>query len=265
MGIKIRNLGFSYSQTPILKDISLEIKDGEFVGIVGGTGTGKTTFALCLNGIIPNLVNGKFSGEVEVSGKNTKHFRVFDLAKSVGLVFQDPDYQIFSVTVGDEISFGLENMGLGKDEVNKRAEKALDALGIADMMNKETFALSLGQKQKVCIASVLAMDPEIIVLDEPTSQLDFRGSKEIYEILDDLNRKGKTVVVIEHKTDWLLKHADRILVLDKGNFVLDGKPMDVFRSPALEKIGVEIPKIFRIEKFLRTSGIKIDLEKLAKV
>lgn len=265
MGIKIRNLGFAYSGAPILKDINLDIKDGEFVGIVGGTGTGKTTFALCLNGIIPHLVNGKFAGDVEIYGRNTKLFQVFDLAKSVGLVFQDPDYQIFSITVEDEISFGLENMGLEKSEVKKRAEKALDALGIRDLREKETFALSLGQKQKVCIASVLAMDPEILVLDEPTSQLDFRGAKEIYEILNDLNKKGKAIIVIEHKVDWLLKYADRILVLDNGNFVLDGKPSEVFRNPVLERIGVEIPKVFRIEKFLKKSGVKIDFEKLVKV
>ena len=265
MGIKIRNLSFAYSETPILKNISLEVKDGEFVGIAGGTGSGKTTFALALNGIIPHLVKGKFSGDVEVSGKNTKNFQVFDLSKSVGFVFQDPDYQIFSINVEDEISFGLENMGLEKKEVKKRVAAALDALGIRDLRDKETFALSLGQKQKLCIASVLAMNPDTIVLDEPTSQLDFRGTKDIYEILKSLNNKGKTILVIEHKTEWLLKYASRMLVLDRRNFVLDGKPSDVLKSPKLARTGVEIPAVFRIEKYLKRSGIRIDFEKLAKV
>ncbi|UCC91744.1 MAG: ABC transporter ATP-binding protein, partial [Candidatus Aenigmatarchaeota archaeon] len=169
MGIKIRNLGFAYSETPVLKNIPLGIKDGELLGIAGPTGSGKTTFALCLNGIIPHLIRGKFSGEVEVSGKNTKSTKVFDLAKSVGFVFQDPDSQIFSVTVEDEISFGLENMGLRSDEIKRRVDKVLGDLKIKDLMGKETFALSLGQKQKLCMASILAMEPEILVLDEPTS------------------------------------------------------------------------------------------------
>lgn len=115
------------------------------------------------------------------------------------------------------------------------------------------------------MASVLAMNPEILVLDEPTSQLDFRGTRGIYEILRDLNRKGKTIIVIEHKVDWLLKYADRVLVLNNGNFVIDGEPKEVFRNPALERIGVEIPKAFRIEKFLKRSGIKMDFEKLVRV
>ncbi|MCD6591068.1 MAG: ABC transporter ATP-binding protein [Candidatus Aenigmarchaeota archaeon] len=265
MGIKIRNLNFAYSETPILRNINLDVNDGEFVGIVGPTGSGKTTFALCLNGIIPHLIKGKFSGDVEVSGKNTKSFEVFDLAKSIGLIFQDPDSQIFSITVEDEIAFGLENMGLEKNEIKRRVDGVLNALKIKDLKEKETFALSQGQKQKVCMASVLAMDPEILVLDEPTSQLDFRGTKEVYRILKDMNKKGKTIIVIEHKVEWLLKYADRILVLDRGNFVLNGKPSEVFRNPKLEKIGIEIPKAFRIEKFLKKSGIKVDFEKLVRV
>lgn len=265
MGINIRNLNFSYSENPILKDINLRIKDGEFVGVVGSTGSGKTTFALCLNGVIPNLIKGKFSGNVEVSGRSTASCEVFDLAKSIGLVFQDPDSQIFSVTVEDEISFGLENMGLEKKEIKAGVEKVLDSLKIRDLKDKETFALSHGQKQEVCIAGVLAMDPEILVLDEPTSQLDFRGTENIYEILKNLNRRGKTIIVIEHKVDWLLKYANRILVLDGGKFILDGKPGDVFREPRLERIGIETPKVFRVEKLLKKKGIKVDSDELLGV
>ena len=265
MGINIRNLSFAYSETPILKEINLGIGDGEFIGIVGPTGSGKTTFAFCLNGIIPHLIRGEFSGDVEVSGKNTKSFKVFDLARSLGLVFQDPDSQIFSIAVEDEISFGPENMGLEKNEIKRRVESVMENLKIKDLKAKDTFALSLGQKQKVCMASVLSMEPEILVLDEPTSQLDFRGTKGIYDTLKDINKKGKTIIVIEHKVDWLLKYADRVLVLNNGNFILDGKPSEVFRNPVLEKIGIEIPRIFRIEKFLKKSGVKTDFEKLIRV
>lgn len=261
--ISIRNLSFSYRKEPVLRDMSVEIKKGEFVGIMGATGSGKSTFALCLNGIIPHSVHGKFSGEVEISGKNTKSHETFELAKSIGLVFQDPDSQIFSLEVEDEVSFGPENLGLGKDEIRERVDRALDAVGIADLRNRETFALSQGQRQKVCIASVLAMEPDILILDEPTSQLDFRSTREIYEILRGLHEKGKTVIVIEHKTDWLLKHANRVLVLDSGRFVLDGKPSEVFKKfGTLERIGIEVPKVLRIERFLRKNGIKKDFKGL---
>jgi energy-coupling factor transport system ATP-binding protein len=254
--IKIRNLSFSYKEEPVLKDVNLEIKKGEFVGIMGATGSGKSTFALCLNGIIPHSIKGKFSGNVEISGKNTKSSEVFEIAKSVGLVFQDPDSQIFSLEVKDEVSFGPENLGLEKDEIHERVDRALGMVGIMDLKNRETFVLSQGQKQKVCIASMLAMDPDILLLDEPTSQLDFRSTNEIYEILGNLHRNGKTVIVIEHKADQLLEHADRVLVLDSGGFVLDGKPSEVFKKfGTLERIGIEIPKILKIEKLLRKKGI----------
>ena len=258
MVIRIRNLGFSYPGKPVLNGINLDAGRGEIIGIVGGTGSGKTTFSLCLNGIIPNMIKGDFSGSVEISGKNTKSSEVFDMAKTVGMIFQDPDSQIFSVGVRDEISFGLENMGLPKKEINKRVDGVLDALGIRELENSETFKLSQGQKQKVCMASVLAMDPEVLVLDEPTSQLDYRGTKDIYEIILSLRKRGKTVIIIEHKVDWILENADRVLVLDGGKFVLDGKPFDVFRKTIIGKIGIEVPRVIRLERMLRKRGMKID-------
>lgn len=263
MGIKIRDLCFSYGKAPILRSISIDIKDGEFVGMVGPTGSGKTTLAMCLNGLIPRMVKGSFSGSVEVSGRDTVRTEVFEMARSIGLVFQDPDSQIFSLSVEDEISFGLENMGLPDDRIRMHAERAMESLCIKDIRDKDTFALSLGQKQKVCIASVVSMGPEILVLDEPTSQLDFRGTKEVYDILRDLNRKGKTVIVIEHKTDWLLRYADRIIALDRGRVFLDGKPGEVLRDRSMEKIGVEIPEVFRIEKLLKKAGLDFPAEKMA--
>ncbi|MEE9323449.1 MAG: ABC transporter ATP-binding protein [Candidatus Aenigmarchaeota archaeon] len=264
--IRIRNLNFSYKEEPVLRKVDVEIKKGEFIGIMGATGSGKSTFAMCLNGIIPNSVQGKFSGDVEICGKNSKSSEVFDLAKSVGMVFQDPDFQIFSLEVSDEVSFGPENLGLGKGEIQERVDSALEMVGIKDLKYRETFALSVGQKQKVCIASVLAMNPDILVLDEPTSQLDFRSTKEIYGILKDLHGKGKTIIIIEHKVDWLLEYADRILVLDGGKFILDGKPPEVFKNfEILERIGIETPKVLRLERFLKKKGIKTDLKELLKV
>jgi energy-coupling factor transport system ATP-binding protein len=261
--IKIRNLSFSYGSEQILERINLDIKSGEFIGMVGSTGVGKTTFAMCLNGLIPNSIQGDFEGDVWIGNKNTKRSKVFDLAKTVGLVFQDPDSQLFALSVEDEVSFGPENLGLRKDEVKERVDKVLKLMNLEEFRKRETHSLSLGQKQKVCIASILAMDPEVLILDEPTAQLDYRNTKEVYEILRELNRKGKTIIVIEHKVDLLSEYAKRILVLDRGKIVLDGKPKYVFnRVEILEKIGIEIPKIVLLNNKLRNLGIEIEFSNI---
>ncbi len=246
--INIRNLSFSYEDSTVIGSTTLEIKKGEFVGIAGPTGCGKTTFAMCLNGLIPNFVKGKFCGDVIIGGKNTKDSKVFEIAKVAGLVFQDPDSQIFAPTVNEEIEFGPKNIGLKGGELRNRVETAVKALGIYDIAGRETHTLSEGEKKKVCIASVLAMNPDILILDEPTAQLDYRGTREIYEILSSLHRNGKTVIVIEHKTEWMAQYASRVLIMDKGRFILDGLPTRIFREmDVLEKIGVEIPRLFLLK------------------
>ncbi|MCK5176736.1 MAG: ABC transporter ATP-binding protein, partial [Candidatus Aenigmarchaeota archaeon] len=231
--IQINNLSFFYeneNKTCVLNNINLSIKKRDFAGIIGATGSGKTTFALCLNGLIPNSINGIFSGTVKIKGISTKKARIAELSKTIGLVFQDPDSQLFALTVFDEVLFGPENLGLDKNEIEKRANNALKMTGIYDLKNRETHSLSDGQKQKVCIASILAMDPEILVLDEPTAKLDYKSTKEIYEILRALNKKGKTIILIEHKVEWLYNYANRIIVMNNSNFELDGKPNEIFKK-----------------------------------
>ncbi len=256
--ITTKDLSFSYGSKEVLRDINLEIMKGEFVGIAGSTGSGKTTFAMCLNGLIPGFVGWKFRGEVLIDGKNTSKSRVFENAGKVGLVFQDPGSQIFAPTVKDEIEFGPKNVGIRGKELAERVDKVLDALRIGNLRDRETHSLSEGEKKKVCIASVLAMDPEILVLDEPTANLDYRGTKEIYRILGALSREGKTIIVIEHKTEWLAKHADRVLIMDRGEFVMSGSPITVFRKISeLEEVGVEVPRLFLLKnRILREENLK---------
>lgn len=241
MEIKLERVNFSYSEKRVLKDIDFEIESGEFVGLVGPTGCGKTTLAYCLNGLIPNSIRGKFSGNVFVDGMNTKEHNVAEMARKVGLVFQDPEWQIFSLSVKDEIEFGIKNLELNGSK--KRVKNALRLVGLRGYENREPHTLSQGQKQKLCVASVIATNPETIVLDEPTSQLDYKNTKNIHDILKRLNRKGKTVILIEHDTDFLSEYCNRILIMDDGKIVKDDSKNKVFSQVNfLKRLGVKIPK-----------------------
>jgi len=240
MAITVEKLNFSYPNKDVLKNISFEIESGEFVGLVGSTGCGKTTLAYCLNGLIPNSIKGKFSGRVLIDNLDTREHKVSEIAKKVGLVFQDPDWQIFNLSVKDEVEFGLKNLKLNK--VRSRVKNALKMVGLAGRENEEPQKLSQGQKQKLCIASVLAMNPEVIVLDEPTSQLDYKNTRMIHDILKKLNDKGKTIFLIEHDTDFLAEYCDRILIMNNGRIAKNGVPSKVFSGiNFLRKLGIKIP------------------------
>jgi len=172
---------------------------------------------------------------------NTKKHKVAEIARKVGLVFQDPEWQIFSLTVEDEIEFGIKNLGLSGTK--KRVTNALELVGLKGYENREPHRLSQGQKQKLCVASVIATDPEVIVLDEPTSQLDYKNTKNIHEILKKLNKKGKTVILIEHDTDFLAEYCDRILIMDDGKIIRDDPTKKIFSQVNfLKKLGVKVPK-----------------------
>ncbi|MBN2330518.1 MAG: ABC transporter ATP-binding protein [Candidatus Aenigmarchaeota archaeon] len=240
MVIEAKDLSFSYPGKHVLRDISLTVERADFLGITGSTGSGKTTLAMCFNGLIPKSVKGKFSGSVSVMGADTRKSRISDLAKKVGFVFQDPDWQLFSLTVRDEVSFGLQNLGM--KGIDRRVRESLRMVGLSGYEGTEPHRLSQGQKQKLCIASVLAMEPEIIILDEPTSQLDYRSSMNVYGILRKLNESGKTVIVIEHNTDLLAEYANKVLLLDGGRAARLGQAMQVLSDKRLlGRLGVKLP------------------------
>jgi energy-coupling factor transporter ATP-binding protein EcfA2 len=239
-GIQLEKISFSYkSGTSQLKDISLQIPKGTFFGISGVNGSGKTTLSLLLNGLIPHEIQGKLTGDVSIDGVNTKKRSVSYFAGKVGMLFQNPDFMLFNLTVFDEIAFGLKQ----KNPAQK-VLKALEMVGLTKFENRDPQTLSLGEKQKICLAGVLARDTEYIVLDEPVAMLDYKGAVHLYKLLKKLNEDyGKTIIVIEHDTDFLRSFAKQVIVLDQGKIVLEGSTASVFsHTKKIKEFGIKIPQ-----------------------
>ena len=252
--IDIQDLTFTYKDEPVpaLSGISLTVPDGAFLGIIGPAGAGKTTLIRALSGIIPHHYTGDYYGSVRVNGLDTVDTPLTDLSRLVGMVFQDVDSQIISSVVEDELLYGLENFGVPREEIPSRLEFALDRVGIADLRDRTIASLSGGQRQKVAIASVIALRPRVLVLDEPTGELDPRSSRQIFSLLKALNREyGITVVVVEQKIMLLCEFADMLAVLDQGKIVRQGKTREVLaRSDELEALGVNCPRVTLLTRLL---------------
>ncbi|HEY9062247.1 MAG TPA: ATP-binding cassette domain-containing protein [Pseudobacteroides sp.] len=257
--INIKGLSFLYNDTkePALNNINIDISEGEFVGIAGPTGAGKSTLTLCLNGVIPHFLHGDFYGEVKVDGKDTVEKDCAQIAYSVGSVFQDPEAQIVSTCVEDEIAFGLENLNIPRIEIASRIKESLEMTGISDLRNYSTSQLSGGQKQRVAIASAIALRPKILVLDEPTSELDPKGSLDIFNTLKKLNMEYNiTIVVVEQKIQLLSEYCSRIVIMEKGNILLDGPTRSVLADQeTLQRIGVSSPPVTRLAYMLKKAGL----------
>lgn len=257
--INIKGLSFFYndSKEPALNNINLHVNKGEFVGVIGPTGAGKSTLSLCLNGVIPHFQRGAFYGEVKVDGKDTVENDCTSLAYSLGSVFQDPEAQIVSSVVEDEIAFGLENLNIPRDEMESRITESLEMAGILSLRYSSTTQLSGGQKQRVAIAAAIALRPKILVLDEPTSELDPQGSQDIFNILKKLNTDYNiTIIVIEQKIQLLTEYCNRLTVLDKGAIILDGDVRTVLSNQdILEKIGVHCSPVTRLAYMLKKHGL----------
>ncbi len=259
--IRIDNLTFRYSDTdrPALRDINLEIQDGEFVLITGPSGGGKSSFCRCLNGLIPHFYGGEITGKVEVDGLDTMKHSTKEMATEVGMVFQDPENQLVAMDVEREVAFGLENLAFPFELMAKRMEEALDTVGIASLRHRTVNELSGGEKQRVAIASVLALYPNILVLDEPTSELDPKGAEEVLNVVERLNDElGVTVILVEHRLDRVTQHVDRMLVLDNGMIVSDGTPQSVLIDDKVSQSGIGIPPIIKLVQGLKDKGIGID-------
>lgn len=211
--VSLKNLSLSYAgNRPVLKNLNWQIQTGEWWGICGSNGSGKTSLLYCLAGLVPRLIPGRLSGEISIS-------------QSAGIVFQNPDFSLFNLTVEEEVAFGH----------NHSVEPALKAVGLWHERQTDPQTLSYGTKQKICLAAVLARDPEIILLDEPTSMLDYKSSVNLYGILKKLNLAGKTIVVVEHHTDLLAAYAQKTLIIEQGKIVAQGQTRAVFKKQALIK------------------------------
>jgi energy-coupling factor transporter ATPase len=255
--IDVQNLTYTYPNAakPALRDVSLEIERGEFVVLTGPSGCGKTTLCRCFNGLIPHFYQGEIAGELHVAGLNVAEHPIHDLASRVGLVFQNPENQLFALSVEKDVAFGLENLGVPREEMLQQVDWALETAGILDLRERVPHELSGGQQQRVAIASIVAMRPEVMVLDEPTSFLDPLGAKKIFEVIEELNRSLRmTVVLVEHRLDLAAKYANHVIVMNKGKLVLDGDPRSVLGSQEARLLGVGTPKATRLYQLLQEEG-----------
>lgn len=264
--VSVKNLSFKYDLTNevILKDLNFEIKKGEFVGLLGRNGSGKTTLCSILRGLMPEYISGKMKGNILIDGKNIKEYEVGTLVKKVGFVFQNPFIQISGIkkTVYEEIAFGLENLGISREEMIRRVDEIIKDLGLEDIKDKNPNNLSGGQSQKVALASVLVMDPDLLIVDEPTSQLDPIGTESVFEILKILRDKKKTVILVEHKIDLMAQYADRVMILDEGSIVLNGKTKEVLSNSDITKYGLVMPQASVISNLLGLKEHHVTLEGL---
>jgi len=263
----VENLTFRYPgrDGASLSGVNLSVQEGEFLLIGGSTGSGKSTLGRCLNGLIPAESAGTMKGRVLIGGKEAGCFSFGEMARRVGLVFQSPDDQIFSTMVEDEVAFGMENLCFDPAVMNKRIEEVLSAAGLPGLRKAASASLSGGQKQRLAVASVLAMQPKILVLDEPTSQLDPRGSRELLETLENLNKNyGVTIILIEHRIHQAARYAQRLVLLHEGRVVLDGKITEVFRDiMPFREVGVRLPETVEIASALNLTERPLDVEALA--
>ena len=252
--IEIDGLTFQYdgAASPALKDISLRIEDGGFVGVIGHAGAGKTTLAGAISGIIPHSYKGDFYGSVKIDGMDTVDNRLTDISRLVGTVFQDTDSQIISSVVEDELLYGMENFGVPRGEIEERLSFALDEVGIPQLRNRTIASLSGGQRQKVAIASLIALRPKILVLDEPTGELDPGSSRQVFSLLRRLNSEyGMTIIVIEQKIMLLCEFAEKLVVMNRGEIAFSGDVRDVLlHIDELREIGVNCPRVALLSKLL---------------
>ena len=272
---KLKDVSYKYplEDREILKNINLDIKKGEFWAVIGKNGSGKTTLCNVLRRFVPDFYKGELKGKITLESKELKDYSAKEIVQKVGFVFQNPFTQISGVkeTVFEEIAFGLENLALDAEYIRKRVEETLKLLRIEELRDKNPYELSGGQGQKVALASIIAMDPEIMVIDEPTSQLDPKGTEEIFEIIDILKKEGKTIILVEHKLELIAEYAEKVMVLDEGEMILSGNTEDVLKNKVLMEKEIGIPQYAALAYRLMDEGkvkfeeIPITKEKAAEV
>ena len=259
--IECRNLIFKYTagenqeEKIAINDVNLQIKEGEFIAILGHNGSGKSTMAKHMNALLIPTEGKMLVNKMDTSDMNN----LWNISETAGMVFQNPDNQLVATIVEEDVAFGPENLGVPPEEIRKRVDEALERVGMSEYKRHAPHLLSGGQKQRIAIAGILAMKPKCIIFDEPTAMLDPSGRKEVLDTIIDLNKNyGITVILITHYMDEAAK-ADRIVVMDKGKLILDGKPRDVFSNvEKMKSIGLDVPQVTELSYELQKAGINID-------
>lgn len=268
MSIQVKNLKHVYSEgmpfeSIALDDVSFEIGDGEFVGIIGHTGSGKSTLVQHFNGLLKPK-----AGEITINGVDitNKATAMKDIRKKIGLVFQYPEYQLFEETVKQDVAFGPLNLGLSKEEVEIRVKEAIELVGLdyAEIAERSPFDLSGGQKRRVAIAGVIAMKPEVLILDEPTAGLDPKAHKELLQVIRTIHKEQRSILIlVSHNMQDIANLADKVLVMEKGKLAMSGSPREVFaRRDELTAIGLSVPPIAELLYQLRDKGLNLNPEVL---
>lgn len=258
--IECKNVTYSYPLTkePAIKNLNLKIEQGKFYGVVGENGSGKTTFCALLRGFAPSFYKGELEGEILVEGKKTTEYGG-ELSAKIGYVFQNPFTQISGVkdTVFEEVAYGLENFGVPVQEIEKRVVDVMRLTDIEALAMKSPFDLSGGQMQRVALASVIVLEPDILIIDEPTSQLDPEGTESVFAIIKALKEKQKTIILVEHKIDLIAEYADEVLVLKEGQIIAAGDKREILSDMSLLERGVALPQVAILGSRLKERGLPL--------
>ncbi len=260
--IEFKNVTYTYplAAKPAIRNMSFKIEKGGFYGVIGENGSGKTTLCSLIRGFAPSFYKGELEGEVLVNGKETMEYGPGELALEIGYVFQNPFNQISGVkdTVFEEVAFGLENFGVDVDEIEQRVVEVMEMTDIMSIALKNPFELSGGQQQRVALASTIVLKPDILVIDEPTSQLDPEGTESVFKIISEMKRERKTIILVEHKVDLLAEYADEILVLKDSELIKTGSKQDILSDMSLVEDHVQLPQIAILGNELKKRGVTLD-------
>ena len=259
--VTVRVRGYTYpgGQKQVLTNVAMDIRRGEYVLVAGPSGGGKSTLCRCLTGLIPHFYGGELVGNIAVFGQDVASLLPHDLVPRVGMVFQNPQDQLLAVTVEDDVAFGPQQLALPRAEIHRRVDDALAAVGAGDLRRRSVFNLSSGQQQRVALAGALALQPELLILDEPTSQIDPTGAAAFLDTVARLHQeRGLTVVLVEHRLAHVLPAVDRMIVVAGGRIAADGPPRHVLAGGALDGLGLALPPVVRLALDLRKAGVALN-------
>lgn len=259
--ITIKNLSYQYpiSESDALKNVNVTIERGKLYALIGANGGGKTTLCNVIRGFIPHFYKGDLRGEVLIEGKDIREWEMGELSQKIGYVFQNPFTQISGVkdNVFEEIAFGLENLGMEPELIREKVDQVIKMLEIDYLREKNPFELSGGQKQRVALASIIVMEPDVLVIDEPTSQLDPKGTEEVFKIIELMKKKGKTIILVEHKIELIAEYADDVILLNEGEVAMQGSSKEILTDERALAFGAALPQYSMFGLDMRNRGMDL--------